>query len=151
MLLQRGQASDDNCGFGYQSLYYHTKNVSNYVGENAAYGNYSGISITTGFRNTFIGTSAGNSGSQKVDAAGSIAIGNVAYTTKDYQCVLGPSTITETLLRGNVIFGASSTSYASVNVPHGSAPTSPVNGDIWTTTAGLFVRINGVTKTVTLT
>lgn len=40
---------------------------------------------------------------------------------------------------------ASSTSRASLNVPHGSAPTSPVNGDIWTTTSGLFVRINGVT------
>jgi hypothetical protein len=40
----------------------------------------------------------------------------------------------------------SSTAAASVNVPHGSAPTSPVNGDIWTTTAGLFVRVNGVTR-----
>lgn len=30
-------------------------------------------------------------------------------------------------------------------IPHGVAPTAPVNGDMWTTTAGLFVRINGVT------
>jgi hypothetical protein len=30
-------------------------------------------------------------------------------------------------------------------VPHGTAPTSPVDGDVWTTTAGLYVRINGVT------
>jgi hypothetical protein len=47
--------------------------------------------------------------------------------------------------------GASTTVRASLCVPHGSAPTTPVNGDMWTTTAGLFVRINGVTKTVTLT
>lgn len=40
---------------------------------------------------------------------------------------------------------ASTTAAASMNIPHGTAPTSPVNGDIWTTTAGLFVRINGVT------
>lgn len=46
---------------------------------------------------------------------------------------------------------ASTTSNASACLPHGSAPTSPVNGDMWTTTSGLFVRINGVTKTVTLT
>lgn len=46
---------------------------------------------------------------------------------------------------------ASSTSGAGINLPHGAAPTSPVDGDVWTTTAGLFVRINGVTKTVTLT
>ena len=38
---------------------------------------------------------------------------------------------------------AGTTGVASLRVPHGSAPTSPVNGDIWTTTAGIFVRING--------
>lgn len=32
-----------------------------------------------------------------------------------------------------------------VRLPHRSAPGSPTNGDMWTTTAGLFVRINGVT------
>ena len=47
--------------------------------------------------------------------------------------------------------GASTTARASLCLPHGTAPTAPVDGDIWTTTAGLFVRINGVTKTVTLT
>jgi hypothetical protein len=46
---------------------------------------------------------------------------------------------------------ASATGTAGFRVPHGTAPTSPVDGDVWTTTAGLFVRINGVTKTVTLT
>ncbi len=40
---------------------------------------------------------------------------------------------------------ASATGTAGLNVPHGAAPTSPVNGDIWTTTAGLFARINGAT------
>lgn len=40
---------------------------------------------------------------------------------------------------------AGTTSVAPLNIPHGSAPTAPVNGDIWTTTAGLYVRINGST------
>lgn len=44
-----------------------------------------------------------------------------------------------------VIAGATSTSQASFRAPHGTAPSSPVDGDIWTTTAGLFVRINGAT------
>jgi hypothetical protein len=39
-------------------------------------------------------------------------------------------------------------SIASITLPHGVAPTTPVNGDLWTTTAGLFARINSVTKTV---
>jgi hypothetical protein len=43
------------------------------------------------------------------------------------------------------IFPAAATGAASIRLPHGTAPTSPVNGDMWTTTAGLFVRINGVT------
>lgn len=52
---------------------------------------------------------------------------------------------------GKLTLTATTTSRASLNVPHGTAPSSPVNGDIWTTTSGLLVRINGVTKTVTLT
>ena len=41
--------------------------------------------------------------------------------------------------------GASTTTRSSLNIPHGSAPTSPANGDMWTTTAGLYVHINGST------
>ena len=40
---------------------------------------------------------------------------------------------------------ASTTGVSSFRIPHGAAPTSPVNGDMWTTTAGLFIRINGAT------
>jgi hypothetical protein len=35
---------------------------------------------------------------------------------------------------------------AGFNVPHGAVPTTPVNGDIWTTTGGLFMRQNGTTQ-----
>jgi hypothetical protein len=38
------------------------------------------------------------------------------------------------------------TNGAGFNVPHGAAPTTPVNGDVWTTTSGLFARINGGTQ-----
>lgn len=50
-----------------------------------------------------------------------------------------------------IVGPASVTGAATLRIPHGTAPTSPVNGDTWTTSAGFFVRINGVTKTVTLT
>lgn len=46
---------------------------------------------------------------------------------------------------------AGTTGVASLRITHGAAPSSPVDGDVWSTTAGLFIRINGVTKTVTLT
>ena len=41
---------------------------------------------------------------------------------------------------------ASTATRAGINIPHGAAPSAPVNGDWWTTTAGAFVRINGVTE-----
>jgi hypothetical protein len=40
---------------------------------------------------------------------------------------------------------ASGTGAASINIPHGTAPTAPNNGDCWTTTTGLFCRVNGAT------
>lgn len=48
-------------------------------------------------------------------------------------------------ISGRTTIAASSTGNANFNLPHGTAPTSPVNGDIWSTTAGLFARINGST------
>lgn len=43
---------------------------------------------------------------------------------------------------------ATATGAAGLNVPHGTAPTSPTNGDFWSTTAAFFARINGVTQTL---
>lgn len=40
---------------------------------------------------------------------------------------------------------ASGSGAAGLNIPAGSAPASPADGDVWTTTAGIYVRINGAT------
>lgn len=41
---------------------------------------------------------------------------------------------------------------AGFNIPHAaSTPNNLVNGDMWTDTSGVYIRINGVTKTFTLT
>jgi len=37
------------------------------------------------------------------------------------------------------------TTIASLRMGHGAAPTSPVNGDMWSTTSGFYGRVNGVT------
>lgn len=44
-----------------------------------------------------------------------------------------------------LITPASTTGVSSLRIPHGVAPSSPVNGDLWTTTSGAFAYINGVT------
>lgn len=49
---------------------------------------------------------------------------------------------------GKVTMFTSAAGNASMTLPHGAAPSSPVNGDVWSTTANFFVRINGATKTV---
>lgn len=46
---------------------------------------------------------------------------------------------------GRFLLPASVTGGAKFRLAHGAAPSSPVDGDIWTTTAGLFVRVNGST------
>lgn len=49
------------------------------------------------------------------------------------------------ILAGSLQLVPSVAGRSSFNLPHGTAPTAPVNGDMWTTTAGLYVRINGAT------
>lgn len=48
-------------------------------------------------------------------------------------------------MAGKITTLASATGGAGLNIPHGTAPTSPVNGDMWSTTAGVYARVNGTT------
>jgi hypothetical protein len=45
-----------------------------------------------------------------------------------------------------LITAASTATLAGLNLPPGTAPTSPVNGDLWMTSTGFFARVNGATK-----
>jgi len=69
---------------------------------NTASGYQAGLSITTGNSNTFLGSSAGYNASQKPNAINSMALGAGAYTTADNQVVIGNTSVTQTLLHGNV-------------------------------------------------
>lgn len=44
-----------------------------------------------------------------------------------------------------LLTNASVAAGASINLPHGIAPTSPINGDLWTDAAGVYARLGGVT------
>jgi len=48
-------------------------------------------------------------------------------------------------LTGKLNTPAATAGVAGFNLPQGTAPTSPVNGDVWTTSAGLFARAGGTT------
>jgi len=64
----------------------------------------------------------------------------------DKPLVLGTSGQQQQVQPGHtLLLQPPTTANATINMPHGTAPTSPVDGDCWTTTAGLFCRINGTT------
>jgi hypothetical protein len=50
-----------------------------------------------------------------------------------------------TMQSGSLTTAASTANSAGFNVPPGIPPTSPVNGDMWSTAAGFFVQVNGAT------
>jgi hypothetical protein len=60
-------------------------------------------------------------------------------------------TTTQVLSAQRFVLSASTTTRSSMNIPSGTAPTSPVNGDIWFDGTDIKMRIGGVTKTFTLT
>lgn len=60
-------------------------------------------------------------------------------TASNYAPLAG-ATFTDT-----VITDASDATASGLRLPHGAAPSAPTNGDLWTTTAGLYARINGAT------
>lgn len=48
-------------------------------------------------------------------------------------------------MTGLLTTAASAAGGAGLNVPHGTAPSAPVNGDFWSTTAGFYGRVNSAT------
>lgn len=54
-------------------------------------------------------------------------------------------TLLNPVLTGLPLLPAGSTANPSLRMPHGVDPTTPTDGDIWTTTLGVFARLNGTT------
>lgn len=50
-----------------------------------------------------------------------------------------------TVTSGLTSLPAAAAGGSTFRIPHGSNPTSPTNGDIWTTNTGLFLQVNGAT------
>lgn len=84
------------------------------------------------------GTPGGASGAVQYNNSG--AFGGISGVTTD-----GTNLTALTVAGAKSTFAATVAGYASINLPHGTAPSSPANGDVWTTTAGVYVRVNGAT------
>ena len=110
-------------------------NGSSFSGPNGGMAIHAAENFASGSNGTYlvfgtsaVGTNPSGGGTERVriDSAGNVGIGVTSPTAK-------------------LTIAASTTSASSLNLAHGVAPTSPVNGDTWTTSSGLYVRVNGVT------
>lgn len=72
---------------------------------NISIGRSAGVSVTSGNGNTFIGANAGNNGSQAASVGNSMALGQDAFTTASNQIVFGNTSITASVIRGQVDCG----------------------------------------------
>ena len=70
---------------------------------------------------------------------------NACFSAKQDALGFVPVNKAGDVMLGKLTMLTSTVTTAGINLPQGSAPTSPVNGDVWTTLSGIFVRINGLT------
>lgn len=70
-----------------------------------------------------------------------------------YSGVIGEQTQSTLTIDANnkLTVQATTTSAASINMPSGTAPSSPVDGDFWYDGTNLKFRVGGTTKTITIT
>lgn len=110
------------------------------VNQNINIGQTGGTGANTGSLNL----NGSVSGSTRLIPSSSTLVTNATLTlpqVTDTLAVLGTAqtfTAKQTLV-------ASTATTAGFNLPQGAAPTSPINGDIWTTSGGVFAQIAGAT------
>lgn len=94
----------------------------------------SGASVVTSFGLYVEGMTGATNNYAIYTNAGLVRFGGVV-------AVNGATPSTSTAL----ITTAGTTAISSIRIPHGAAPTSPVNGDVWSATTGFYGRVNGGT------
>lgn len=89
--------------------------------------------------NLSILNSAGSGEIMTLSDTGAMSLGS---TFSSGRAAVGGATLSTTTA---LITLAATTGLSSLRIPHGTAPSAPVDGDLWTTSSGLYVRINGAT------
>jgi hypothetical protein len=70
---------------------------------------------------------------------------NALFASKQDTLGFVPASTAGATMTGRLVTAASGPSLSGFNITPGGVPASPANGDMWMTSTGLFVRVNGVT------
>jgi hypothetical protein len=108
--LHANTSGNTSSAFGENTLYHNTTGNNN-----SAIGYQAGNTVLSGSNNTFLGYGADVTSAASTTLSNSTAIGNGAIVTASNQIVLGNSSVTQTLLSGNVGIGTS-TPYSRLEV-----------------------------------
>ena len=136
-------AADSTITVNADSIQVGSNSITNTQINSAAAIAYSKLNLTNSIVNADIAASAAIVDTKLATISTS---GKVSDSALSSNVVLKDVANTFTGASSKVTVIATSTTSAGLNVPHGTAPTTPVNGDIWTTTTGFFARINGATQ-----
>ena len=87
------------------------------------------------------------SGRVGVNTNGALGTGSQVFSVNDSGVITASGAINAAggTMTGELITLAPATGSSGFNLPPGTAPTAPNNGDTWTTSAGLYVQIAGAT------
>ena len=77
--------------------------------------------------------------------SGDIVIGTTSANAIHFVVGSGTADAVTIATTGKTIFQAATTSAASINISVGTAPTAPVNGDLWVTSVGVYSQVAGAT------
>lgn len=70
---------------------------------------------------------------------------NQLFINKEDELGYTPLNTAGGIMTGRLVTAPASATTSGFNLPQGSTPASPANGDLWVTSAGLFAQANGVT------
>jgi len=76
---------------------------------------------------------------------------NACFSAKQDALNFSPVNKTGDTMSGRLVTTASTAAAAGFNITPGAAPTSPANGDVWTTSVGLYAQIGGAAYQLTKT
>lgn len=112
------------------------KNVPKY----GDFGTWASLSYTLGVVGLALLEASSQSAARTVLGLGTAATQNTGTSGANVPLLNGVNTWS-----GKQTVPAAASGGAGINLPHGSDPSAPVNGDVWTKEEGVFARVNGVT------